>query len=49
VREAFAGDVYGGNCHLVLVPAILLFVMSLSFGLLGRSLEQVLNPRLQSR
>lgn len=48
MREAFAGDVCGGNYHLVLVPAILLFVMSLSFGLLGRSVEQVLNPRLQS-
>jgi peptide/nickel transport system permease protein len=49
VQEAFAGDVYGGNYHLVLVPALLLLFMALSFGLLGRSLEQVLNPRLRDR
>jgi len=49
VQQAFAGDVYGGTYHLVLVPAILMLLLALSFGLLGRSLEQVLNPRLRTR
>lgn len=49
VREAFAGDVHGGTYHLVLVPAILLLVMALSFGLLGRALEQSLNPRMRNQ
>ncbi|MFO7696041.1 MAG: ABC transporter permease subunit [Anaerolineae bacterium] len=49
VHDAFSGDVYGGVYHLVLVPAILLLLMAFSFGLLGRSLESVLNPRLMDQ
>ncbi|MHB1319861.1 MAG: ABC transporter permease, partial [Anaerolineae bacterium] len=49
VRDAFAGDVYGGVYHLVLVPAMLLLVMAFSFGMLGRSLEGTLNQRLLDR
>ena len=46
--EELAGDSCGGNHHLVLVPAILPFVMALSFGQLSRSLKHALNLRLQS-
>lgn len=48
-QESMSGFAYGENLHVLVTPALAIMLFCGAFYMVGRSLEEIINPRLRSR